>query len=92
MLKNFKKDAKIGTELENVNIENYLDFDYQGNYTFKQCEYCTGPLLGHIQPAKYKLRQDRNLRNEKIRVAYGHPPSCSCGGLGDPSGPQTLEL
>ena len=27
--------------------------------------------------------------NEKIRVAYGHPPSCSCGGLGDPSGPQT---
>ena len=29
---------------------------------------------------------------EKIRVAYGHPPSRSCGGLGDPSGPQTLEL
>ena len=23
-----------------------------------------------------------------VRVAYGHPPSRSCGGLGDPSGPQ----
>ena len=26
---------------------------------------------------------------EKVWVAYGHPPSRSCGRLGDPSGPQT---
>ena len=50
MLKNYKKDAEIEAELENVNIENYLEFNYQGNYEFKECEYCTGPLLGHIQP------------------------------------------
>ena len=29
------------------------------------------------------------LYNKKVWVAYGHPPSRSCGGLGDPSGPQT---
>ena len=30
--------------------------------------------------------------HEKIRVAYGHPPSCSCGGLGDPSGSHSYSL
>ncbi len=25
----------------------------------------------------------------RFRVAYGHPPSCSCRGLGDPLRPQT---
>ena len=36
-----------------------------------------------------KDKDKRNLENDKVRVAYGHPPSCSCGELGDPSGPQT---
>ena len=29
------------------------------------------------------------MKYEKVRVAYDHPPSHSCGEQGDPSGPQT---
>ena len=47
---NYKKDSEIEKELENVNIESYLRFDFKGSYTFKRCVYCNGPLLGHYQP------------------------------------------
>ena len=45
---NYKKVSEIQEELKNVNIENRLKFNYQGDYVFKKCEYCDGPLLGHI--------------------------------------------
>ena len=38
------------------------------------------------------FRAEKYLRNEKVRVSYGHHPLCSCGGLGDPSGPHTFEF
>merc|ERR1712105_477041 len=31
------------------------------------------------------------LCDEKIRVAYGNPPSCSCGGLWGPLAPSRLQ-
>ena len=49
ILTNYKRDSDIDTELGNVDIENFVEFDYSGNYTFREREYCTGPLLGHIQ-------------------------------------------
>ena len=66
---NYKKDAEIEAELENVNIENYLEFDYQGRYEFKECEYCTGPLLGHIQPKCPKVEYDeRGVKRFKTHL------------------------
>ena len=55
---NYKKENKIEAELENVNIENYLRFDYGGNFVFKKCEYCTGLLLGHFQPKCPRVEYD----------------------------------
>ena len=55
---NYKKESEIEAELNNVNIENYLRFDYGGKYEFKKCEYCTGPLLGHYQPKCPRLEYD----------------------------------
>ena len=49
VLANYQRDSLIEKELENVEIENFLEFDYSGNYTFYECEYCAGPLIGHIQ-------------------------------------------
>ena len=43
ILTNYKRDSDIKTELGNVDIENFVEFDYSGNYTFLECEYCTGP-------------------------------------------------
>ena len=41
---NYKKVSKIQEEQKNVNIENHLEFNYQGDYVFRKCEYCDGPL------------------------------------------------
>ena len=35
---------------------------------------------------------EKYLKNEKVRVSYGHHPLRSCGGLGDLLGPHTLEF
>ena len=43
---NYKKVSEIQEELKNVNIENHLEFNYHGEYVFRKCEYCDGPLLG----------------------------------------------
>ena len=61
ILTNYKRDSDIEKELENVEIENFLEFDYSGNYTFLECEYCTGPLLGHIQPKCSKVEYDEKI-------------------------------
>ena len=55
---NYKKVSEIQEELKNVNIENHLEFNYQGDYVFKKCEYCDGPLLGHITQKCPKLDYD----------------------------------
>ena len=55
---NFKKVNEIQEELKNVNIENHLEFNYQGDYVFKKCEYCVGPLLGHVMQKCPKLDYD----------------------------------
>ena len=36
---NYLKDNQIEKELESVDIENYLEFDYNGQFTFYECEY-----------------------------------------------------
>ena len=56
---NYLRDALIEKELENVEIENYLEFDYNGHYTWFECIYCGGPTLGHIQPKCPKIEYDR---------------------------------
>ena len=61
ILTNYKKDSDIEAELSNVEIENFVEFDYGGNYTFRECEYCTGPLLGHIQVKCAKLEYDEKI-------------------------------
>ena len=58
---NYKKVSEIQEELKNVNIENYLEFNYQGDYVFKKCEYCDGLLLGHITQKCPKLDYDEKV-------------------------------
>ena len=58
VLVNYQRDSLIEKELENVDIENFLEFDYSGNYTFLECEYCAGPLIGHIQSKCPKTEYD----------------------------------
>ena len=36
--KNYK-ESEIQEKLKNVNIENHLKFNYQGDCVFKKCEY-----------------------------------------------------
>ena len=61
MLMNYLKDAQIEKELDSVDIENFLEFDYGGNFTFYECEYCTGPILGHITSKCPKVDYDEKL-------------------------------
>ena len=58
---NYKKLSEIQEELRNVNIENHLKFNYQGDYVFKKCEYCDGPLLGHTTQKCPKLDYDKKV-------------------------------
>ena len=60
IITNYKKVSEIQEELKNVNIENYLEFNYQGDYVFKKCEYSDGPLLGHITQKFPRLDYDEN--------------------------------
>ena len=43
------KESEIQEELKNVGIENYLWTYYDGSYEFRKCEYCDGPMLGHLK-------------------------------------------
>ena len=60
IMSNYKKDNEIQEELKNVNMENHLMFNYQSEYVFKTCEYCTGPLLGHLPTKCPKLEYNEN--------------------------------
>ena len=44
----YTKDSDIQEELKNVRIENHIEFYDDGRYEFRKCEYCDGPLLGHL--------------------------------------------
>ena len=58
---NYKKIIEIQEELRNVKIDNHLKFDYQGDYKFNKCEYCDGPLLGHMAQKCPMLDHDKRL-------------------------------
>ena len=47
--KNHGTLEEIKAELKNVDLGNFLDFDYEGRYEFAKCEGCDGPLLGHLE-------------------------------------------
>ena len=61
IMTNYKRDSDIEAELGNVDIKNFVEFDYSRNYIFRECEYCTGPLLGHIQAKCSKLEYDEKI-------------------------------
>ena len=65
---NYKKVSEIQEELKNVNIETYLEFNYQGDYVFKKCAFCDGPLLGHLPTKCPKL--DYEEKAAKIFETY----------------------
>ena len=50
-------------------------------------------LYQHVRMSSYNVLCEKKTialyEYEKVRVAYSHSPSRSCGELGDPSGPQT---
>ena len=43
MKNNYMNEVSIHTELENVKIENYLEFYSYGRYEFYKCSGCFGP-------------------------------------------------
>ena len=44
MKKNYRSLADIEEEIKNVDIDNFLEFDYGGRYEFARCEGFDGPL------------------------------------------------
>ena len=57
-MQNYKKDPEMENELNMIEIENYVRFWDNGQFEFKECEYCTGPLLGHIQSKCPRVEYD----------------------------------
>ena len=53
------RDSLIEKELENVDIEQHLEFDYNGHFTWFECIDCGGPTLGHLQPKCPKVEYAR---------------------------------
>ena len=59
------------------------------SFFLKLTKFQPDPNSKHYSTSSQKtVTYEQFYNNEKIRVAYGHPPSRSCGGLGGPSGPQ----
>ena len=52
---NYKTDNKIASEIGN-DIENVLDFNWNGEFRFIHCGSCGGPILGH-KSVKYRVEQ-----------------------------------
>ena len=58
MKNNYMNEVNIQTELENVKIENYLEFYSDGRYEFYKCSGCFGPQLGHITAKCTKIQYE----------------------------------
>ena len=56
--KNYKSCSEVEEEMKIVELENFLDFDYNGKYEFASCEDCNGPLLGHLKAKCPKITYD----------------------------------
>ena len=67
MKKNYGSLADIEEEIKNVDIDNFLEFDYGGLYEFARCEGCYGPLLGHLE-AKCKGKEGARYERETVRL------------------------
>ena len=63
-MKNYKKDPKLENEFKTIEMENYVRYFDNGQFEFKECEYCTGPLLGHIQAKCPKVEYDEKGVNK----------------------------
>ena len=63
--KNYRALEEIEAELKNVDLGNFLDFDYEGRYEFAKCEGCDGPLLGHLE-VKCLGKQGLRYHSEKL--------------------------
>ena len=55
MKNNYKLCSEIEEEMKNIELEHFLNFDYNGNYEFASCEDCNGPLLGHLKAKCSKI-------------------------------------
>ena len=64
MKNNYMNEVSIQTELENVKIENYLEFYSDGRYEFYKCSGCFGPQLGHITAKCTKLKSESDTVKE----------------------------
>ena len=47
--KNYKSFIEIEEEIKKIQLENFLDFDFNRKYEFASCEDCNGLLLGHMK-------------------------------------------
>ena len=57
---NYKNYEEIATELDS-NLDNVLEFNNMGDYTFIHCGLCGGPNIGHIAT---KCREFKNRYND----------------------------
>ena len=64
IMKNYKKDPELEKEFLTTKMENYVRYFDGGQFEFKDCEYCNGPLLGHIQPKCPKIEYDERDVNK----------------------------
>ena len=69
--KNYKSDNDIQKELANVNLDNFLDFDYHGQFEFVRCAFCDGPLLGHLEAKCPRVEYDGGTVSKFERYLKG---------------------
>ena len=63
-MKNYKKDPELKKEFLTTKMENYVRYFEGGQFEFKDCEYCNGPLLGHIQAKCPRIEYDERDVNK----------------------------
>ena len=67
MKKIYRSLAEIEKYMNNVDIENFLEFDLNGRYEFARCKGCDGHLLGHLE-VRCKGKEGARYESENVRL------------------------
>ena len=68
---NYKSENDIRKELTHVDLDNFVDFGYNGQIDFVRCPYCNGPTLGHLEPKCPRLDYDKDILEKFDRYLKG---------------------
>ena len=58
---NYKPAGDIEEEVKNCDLMNYGMFDSKDDFEFDSCDYCNGPVLGHLEAKCPRLEYDPEM-------------------------------